>query len=239
MTSDTWAEDAIEDACRRAEQWFRRLPSFDPRVNLHSVVGRKHPAILSEQDCVINFARFLNEAGVPWDAIHHEVSVCHPPSTPSHSRVGYGRAGIAAVVRKDLVPLFLRSRSYRRFRLLPSPITGEGVERFVVVPAPIRLCAVLHRKTPHQTSALGAPRAKSCNTSLLPTAPWTFRNTWQADGIAGPLMERHGSDPRDEAPSEEEVLRQLKDYLARSPSGEELTERTRQVIRRATVRQKR
>ena len=52
------------------------------------VVGRRSPAILSERDCVINFARFLNEEGVPWDAIHHEVSMSrwifeepHPAAT--------------------------------------------------------------------------------------------------------------------------------------------------------------
>jgi hypothetical protein len=84
----SWAEHAIEEACRRAEEWYRALPLFEPRVNLGSVVGHKYPAILSERDCVINFARFLNEADVPWDAIHHEVSVSrwmfdkpHPAAT--------------------------------------------------------------------------------------------------------------------------------------------------------------
>ena len=67
------------------------------------VVGRRSPAILSERDCVINFAvinfavinfavinfaRLLNEEGVPRDAIHHEVSMSrwifeepHPAAT--------------------------------------------------------------------------------------------------------------------------------------------------------------
>lgn len=68
------ADQAVEDACRRAESWYRALPRFPKRVNLGSVVGFRQPAILSEHDCVINFARFLNEVGVPWDALHHEVS---------------------------------------------------------------------------------------------------------------------------------------------------------------------
>ena len=72
-----WAENAIEEACRRAEQWYRALPQFLDRVVLGSVTGFKHPALISEQDCVIHFARFLNDAGVPWDAIHHQVSVSH------------------------------------------------------------------------------------------------------------------------------------------------------------------
>jgi hypothetical protein len=71
----SWAEKAIEEACDRAGEWYRALPTFPNRVNLGSVVGHKSPGLLSEQDCVLNFARFLNEGGVPWDAIHHEVAV--------------------------------------------------------------------------------------------------------------------------------------------------------------------
>lgn len=87
-SANSWAESAIEVACRRAEEWYRALPLFAPRVNLGNVIGHRHPAILSERDCVIHFARFLNEAGVPWDAIHHEVLVSrwlfdkpHPAAT--------------------------------------------------------------------------------------------------------------------------------------------------------------
>jgi len=85
---DAWAEKSIEKACQLTEQWFRRLKPFNPRVNLGSVVGHKYPALLSEQDGVIHYARFLNEAGVPWDAIHHQVAVSrwifdapHPAAT--------------------------------------------------------------------------------------------------------------------------------------------------------------
>jgi hypothetical protein len=52
------------------------------------VVGHRHPALLSERDCVIHFARFLNEVGVAWNDIHHEVSLSrwmfeapHPAAT--------------------------------------------------------------------------------------------------------------------------------------------------------------
>jgi hypothetical protein len=69
-----WAERAIEEACERAAEWFQDLPPFPSRVNLGSVVGFKFPTLLSEQDCAMHFARFLNEAGVPWEAIHHQVS---------------------------------------------------------------------------------------------------------------------------------------------------------------------
>jgi hypothetical protein len=71
----SWPESAIEEACRRAEQWYRKLPCFRQQVNLGNVVGFKHPALVSEHDCVIQFARFLNEAGVPWEAMNHELSV--------------------------------------------------------------------------------------------------------------------------------------------------------------------
>lgn len=103
----SWAGSAIEEACSRAEQWYETLPSFSPRVNLGSVVGHKHPALLSEQDCVINFARFLNEAGVPWDAIHHEVSVSrwmfdhpHPAATAGSNK---WRVDLALLKSKDFL----------------------------------------------------------------------------------------------------------------------------------------
>jgi hypothetical protein len=58
-----------------AEAWYRTLQPFPNRVNLGSVIRFKYPELVSEQDCMIHFARFLNEANVPWDAIHHQVSV--------------------------------------------------------------------------------------------------------------------------------------------------------------------
>lgn len=73
----SWSAQAIETACRRAGKWYRGLPEFSQRAVTGggSVVGRKHPAILSERDCVVRFARFLEKEGVPWDAMHHEVPV--------------------------------------------------------------------------------------------------------------------------------------------------------------------
>jgi hypothetical protein len=78
----------VERACEAAGQWYRALPRFDPRVNLGSVIGRREPALMSEQDCVVHFARFLHEAGAPWEAIHHQVFVSrwlfddpHPAAT--------------------------------------------------------------------------------------------------------------------------------------------------------------
>jgi hypothetical protein len=65
---------AIDEACVLAEHWYRSLEPFQTRVNLRTVVGDKHPAIVSEGDCVMHFARFLHECGIPWEAIHHQVA---------------------------------------------------------------------------------------------------------------------------------------------------------------------
>jgi hypothetical protein len=87
----SWAEEAIETACVRAEAWYRELPAFPNRVNLGSVVGGKHPALVSEHDCVIHFARFLNEAGVAWEDMHHQVSRSRWLFEPTHAASDAGR----------------------------------------------------------------------------------------------------------------------------------------------------
>jgi hypothetical protein len=81
-------EEAIEQACAAAEVWYRKLPPFPVRVNLRTVVGHRSPGLLSERDCVLAFIRHLLEAGLPWEAIHNEVSVSrwifdepHPAAT--------------------------------------------------------------------------------------------------------------------------------------------------------------
>jgi hypothetical protein len=86
----SWSEDAIEAACRHAEEWYCSLRPFEPRafVGRGEVIGHKFPAVLSERDSVINFARFLEEEGVAFDAIHHEIPISrwmfdadHPAAT--------------------------------------------------------------------------------------------------------------------------------------------------------------
>src|SRR5438132_3664922 len=106
----SWAESAVEEACHRAEAWYQALPLFEPRVNLRSVTGFRHPALLSEQDCVMHFARFLNETGVPWDAIHHQVSVSrwmfdkqHPAATASNPGERRWRVDLALVKSDDFL----------------------------------------------------------------------------------------------------------------------------------------
>src|SRR5215211_2942171 len=106
----SWAEDAIEEACRRTEVWFRSLPPFEPRVNLRSVVGHKYPALLSEQDGVIHFARFLNEAGVAWEDIHHQVAMSrwmfdapHPAATKMTQGERQRRIDLALLRSQDFL----------------------------------------------------------------------------------------------------------------------------------------
>lgn len=107
MSTVCWVEAAIEEACRRSQEWYRSLPIFEPRVNLRTVVGQRSPALLSERDCVIAFARFLNAGGVPWEAIHHEVSISrwifdkpHPAAT-AMSKNGLRRRVDLVLVKLD------------------------------------------------------------------------------------------------------------------------------------------
>jgi hypothetical protein len=115
-------ESAIEEACLRAEQWYRTLPEFRNQVNLGNVVGFKHPALVSEHDCVIHFARFLNEAGVPWEAMNHELSV---------SRWLFDNEHPAATARKEAAlgekrwRVDLALRDTEEFRNAPLPIETE------------------------------------------------------------------------------------------------------------------
>ncbi len=101
------AERAIEEACLPAEEWFRSLPQFSKRVDLGSVIGFRAPAILSEHDCVMNFARFLHKVDVPWDAIHQEVSVSRWLFDESHPGASVGdprwRVDLALIRSEDFL----------------------------------------------------------------------------------------------------------------------------------------
>jgi hypothetical protein len=90
LGESSWANNAVDQACERAAIWYQSLPRFPQRVNLGSVVGARHPALLSEQDCVIHFARFLEEVGVPWDAIHHQISMSRWLFEPPHPAAAAG-----------------------------------------------------------------------------------------------------------------------------------------------------
>ena len=67
---------ATDRACALTEAWMKTLPEWGthPRTPDGSVSGGRGPTLLSEADCVLHFARFLNEAGVRWEDMHLEAS---------------------------------------------------------------------------------------------------------------------------------------------------------------------
>lgn len=70
-------EKQIEKALADFERWAGRQPAWKSG-KLKSTSGRSvsnhGPAILSEADAILQFARFLNKQGVPWKDIHLQVS---------------------------------------------------------------------------------------------------------------------------------------------------------------------
>jgi hypothetical protein len=69
-------EEAIERACARTAAWLRTLPKWPhhPTNASRSVSSHFGPTILSEQDCVMQFARHLHAGGVSWKNMHLEFS---------------------------------------------------------------------------------------------------------------------------------------------------------------------
>jgi hypothetical protein len=68
-------EQAIEEACERTAVWLRELPQWHhhPTNASRSVSSHFGPTILSEHDCVMQFARHLARQ-VPWEDMHLEFS---------------------------------------------------------------------------------------------------------------------------------------------------------------------
>jgi len=67
---------AIDAACDAMTFWLRGLPEWPkhPTNPSGSVSSNYGATILSEADCVLHFARFLNQVGVPWEDQHLEFS---------------------------------------------------------------------------------------------------------------------------------------------------------------------
>ena len=81
MTDDARKPEAVvaqatDVACHLAEDWLRALPAWEihPVTADGGVSGHRGPTLISEADCVLHFARFLNQAGVPWEDMHLELS---------------------------------------------------------------------------------------------------------------------------------------------------------------------
>jgi hypothetical protein len=68
--------DRIAEAVADMKAWLRALPAWPkhPTNASGSVSAHFGPTILSEHDCVMHFARFLNQAGVPWEDMHLELA---------------------------------------------------------------------------------------------------------------------------------------------------------------------
>ena len=66
----------IADAAARMARWLRALPEWPSHpVNATGTVSAHFgPTLLSEHDCVLHFARFLADAGLPWEDMHLELS---------------------------------------------------------------------------------------------------------------------------------------------------------------------
>ena len=192
-----WVEGAIEDACVRAEQWFRTLPAFDPRVNLGSVVGHKFPAILSEQDAVIHFARFLNEAGVPWDSIHHQVSISrwlfdqpHPAATATQPGTARRRIDLALLHHEDFLGVSLPARepgtfafdAFLEFKYLTDYWTLPGAQVFGK--DPVRGRAAVEDDVGKIGIHLASGACRLGYVIVFEECPWEFAETFAADSEA-------------------------------------------------------
>jgi hypothetical protein len=73
--TETLAEQ-IAEATSRMATWLRTLPEWPSHpVNATETVSAHFgPTLLSEHDCILHYARFLSDAGVPWEDVHLELS---------------------------------------------------------------------------------------------------------------------------------------------------------------------
>jgi hypothetical protein len=110
------AMQAVEDACAATASWLTELPAWPrhPTNASGSVSAHYGPTILSEHDCVMQFARHLNEVGVPWEDIHLELSP---------ARWMFGRPD-GSELRPKRIDLAVVSRERLLGASLPTPIGG-------------------------------------------------------------------------------------------------------------------
>jgi hypothetical protein len=75
VNTDEAVAEATDVACRLTEAWLRTLPAWEshPATADGGVSGNRGPTLVSEADCVLQFARFLNQAGVAWEDMHLEL----------------------------------------------------------------------------------------------------------------------------------------------------------------------
>lgn len=98
-------EKQIARALADTERWLRKQPTWKNEHLANSkgtVVSHRGPAILSESDAVLQFARFLNKQGVPWRDIHIEVAPGQWLVDPTSGRSRPRRIDLAIVDRDRL-----------------------------------------------------------------------------------------------------------------------------------------
>jgi hypothetical protein len=130
MTELTDFEPFVEDACRRTERWFRDLPEWVEHIAHGDVSSYYGPTLLSEADCVMHFARYLNEAGVRWEDMHFELAKSQLLFAPPHvasTALNRWRADLALHKWEELLeaPLPARDDSFRFDAFLEFKIAGN------------------------------------------------------------------------------------------------------------------
>jgi hypothetical protein len=95
----------LDRACARMQAWLGDLPEWPkhPASPDGGVSSHFGPTILSEQDCVMHYARHLASEGVPWEDMHFELGAAKwlfPAERPGGSK---WRADLAIVGRDRLL----------------------------------------------------------------------------------------------------------------------------------------
>jgi hypothetical protein len=118
MTASAALSEQIVAANTRMTEWLLALPEWPAHPTNASGTVSAHfgPTILSEHDCVLHFARFLAEVGVPWEDIHLELSP---------GQWMYDKFGNAAPRRIDLAIIPRGGLAAAR---LPAPAGGFQIE---------------------------------------------------------------------------------------------------------------
>lgn len=98
-------EKQIARALADTERWLRKQPTWKSghlENTKGTAVSHRGPAILSEADAVLQFARFLNKQGVAWRDIHIEVKPGQWLVDPANGRKRPQRIDLAIVDRDRL-----------------------------------------------------------------------------------------------------------------------------------------
>jgi hypothetical protein len=98
-------ESEIEEACEGTQDWLRSLPEWQkhPVSEDRRESGNFGPTILSEDDCILHFARHLNVAGVRWEDMHFELSGSKWIFAPPREGSTGWRVDLALIDRNRLV----------------------------------------------------------------------------------------------------------------------------------------